>query len=193
MYDDIFSGMGAQNYLPYNQINDQLTSNVLTDIEEDQLLVSIPCHGKDEEKFMDTFVDIVKQQMSVLSSIIKKRSDEGKEPLSKEERTIAILVRSNWQIDRLVAAAKDRDIKINTKSGGDLFQLESTLDLYRLVLLLNNPSNPVYLVNFIESNYVALHLDYQKYQGMSDKERLDDLNRIMDEFFTISLQIKSQG
>lgn len=187
LYDDIFSGMGAQNYLPYKQINDRLTSNVLTDIEEDQLLVSIPCHGKDEEKFMDTFVDIVKQQMSVLSSIIKKRSDEGKEPLSKEERTIAILVRSNWQIDRLVAAAKDRDIKINTKSGGDLFQLESTLDLYRLVLLLNNPSNPVYLVNFIESNYVALHLDYQKYHGMSDKESLDDLNRIMDEFFTIRM------
>ena len=187
LYDDIFSGMGAQNYLPYNKNNDQLTSSVLTDIEEDQLLVPIPCHGKDEEKFMDTFVDIVKQQMSALSSIIKKRSDEGKEPLSKEERTIAVLVRSNWQIDRLVSAAKERDIKINTKSGGDLFQLESTLDLYRLVLLLNNPSNPVYLVNFIESNYVALHLDYQKYHGMSDKETLDDLNRIMDEFFTIRM------
>ena len=51
----------------------------------------------------------------------------------------------------------------------------------------NNPSNPVYFVNFIESNYVALHLDYQKYHGMSDKETLDDLNRIMDEFFTIRM------
>lgn len=100
LYDDIFAGMGAQNYLPYNQKNDQLSSSVLTDIEDDELLVSIPCHGKDEEKFMDTFVDIVKQQMAKVSSIMKARSDEGKEPLSKEERTIAVLVRSNWQIDR---------------------------------------------------------------------------------------------
>lgn len=188
LYDDIFAGMGAQNYLPYNQKDDQLTSSVLTDIEEDQLLVSIPCHAKDEDKFMDTFVDIVKQQMATLSSIIKKRSDEEKDPLSKEERTIAILVRSNWQIDRLVSAAKERDIKIDTKSGGDLFQLESTLDLYKLALILNNPANPAYLVNFIESNYVGLHLDYQKYHGVPEEECINDLHRIMDEFFSIRME-----
>ncbi len=187
LFDDIFAGMGAQNYLPYNQENDQLSSSVLTDIEDDQLLVAIPCHGKDEEKFMDTFVDIVRQQIAKVSSIMKARSAEGKEPLSKEERTIAVLVRSNWQIDRLVSEAKKRELKIDTKSGGDLFQLESTLDLYRLALILNNPSNPVYLVNFIESNYVGLHLDYQQYHAMSEDARIRDLHRIMDEFFMVRM------
>ena len=187
LYDDIFSGMGVQNYLPYNQSEDMLTSSVLTDIEENQLLVSVPCHGKDEDKFIDTFVKIVNQQVDILSSIIKKRLDEGKDALSKEERTIAILVRNNWQVDRLISAAKSKDIIIDTKSGGDLFQLESTIDLYKLVLLLNNPFNPVYLVNFLESNYCDLKLDYQKYHGLSQEECMDDLHRIMDGFFKIRM------
>lgn len=35
----------------------------------------------------------------------------------------------------------------------------------------------------IESNYTNLHLDYQLYHGRNDQEILEDLNRILDEFF----------
>ena len=187
LYDDIFAGMGVQGYLPYKQNQDQLSSSVVTDAAEDQLLVSIPCHGKDEEKFIELFIDVVNQQVKSLSEIMKRRETEGRSPLSKEERTIAILVRNNWQVDKLVSEAKKKDIKIDTKSGGDLFQLQSTIDLYRLVLALNNPANPIHMINFIESNYTGLKLDYQKYHLMTMNECVSDLQRILDEYLTIRM------
>lgn len=186
--NDIFCAMGAQNYLPYRVGVDQLTSSVQTDIEDRDLLVSIPCHAKDEEKRYETFLDVLVKQKALVSSIMKKRAEAHLAPLSKAERTIAVLVRSNWQIEKLVNAGKKKGIKIDTKSGGDLFQLDSTIDFYKLVLALNNSSNPVYMINFIESNYTSLKLDYQKYHGMNLTGCAEDLKRILDEFFTIRMQ-----
>lgn len=189
-FDIIFREMGAQNYLPYRVKVDQLSSSVQTDATEEELFVSIPSHAKDEEKFIETFIEILNKQKAILTSILKNRVDNHLEPLSKQERTIAILVRSNWQVDKLVSAAKKKGIKIDTKSGGDLYQLNSTNDLYKLVLALNNPTNPVYLINFIESNYTGLTLDYQKYHGMTLDDCIDDLNRILDEFFLVRMNKK---
>ncbi|SMC62016.1 UvrD-helicase domain-containing protein [Papillibacter cinnamivorans] len=188
LYDGIFSGMGTQNYLPYIAKNDQLSSSVRTDIGDDGLLLSIPCHAKDEDKFFDTFIDVICKQKAVLLDIMQRRQEKYQEPLSKEERTIAILVRSNWQVEKLVTAAKKNGIKIDIKSGGDLFQLESSQDLYKLTLALNNSANPVYMINFIESNYTNLSLDYQKYHGMSESECIKDLTRVLDEFFKVRME-----
>lgn len=104
--------------------------------------------------------------------------------LSKEERTIAILVRSNWQVDNIVSAASKKDINIEISTGGDLFQLPSTLDLYKLVLALSHNTNTVYLINFIESNYINLKLDYQRLKDLSDDDKLNELIGILNEFFT---------
>ena len=177
LYEPIFSSMGENHFLPYSMPEDRLFSSMMKDTDEENLLVEIPCHAKDEAAFFETVFAALDKQIAVLRDLMQKSS------LSKEERTIAILVRNNWQVEKIVSAGQDRDLKIETKSGGDLFQLASTLDLYKLVLALNNNSNPVYLVNFIESNYTTLRLDYQKYSGMTAEERLADLVRILDEFF----------
>lgn len=78
--------------------------------------------------------------------------------LSKEERTIAVLVRSNWQVESVINAANKKGVNVEVSTGGDLFQIPSTLDLYKLVLAITHSTNPVYLVNFIESNYTDLKL-----------------------------------
>ena len=179
-YDTIFHDMGAENYLLY-QPEDRLVSHLITDAEENNLLVSIPCHGKEEEKFFSTFIEVLRYQQASVGTLMQRKK------LSKEERTIAILVRSNWQVDRLVWAAQREGIKITTKSGGDLFQLPSTQDLYKLLLALTNCSNPVYLINFIESNYTGLSLDYSKYHSMDEETQLKDLTRILDEFFALRM------
>ena len=177
IYDDVFRGMGANNYLPYTA-NDRLTSNVITDVDEQDVFVKVDCKVKDEDKFIDTFLDILQTQESLLRKqlIIKK--------LSKAERTIAILVRNNWQVEKLTEAARKKGVRINTKSGGDLFQLECTLDLYKLVLALSSNSLPVYLVNFIESNYIKVKLDYQYYHCENINSIRNDLERILDRFMT---------
>ena len=180
IYDSIFSGMDAQNYLPYSE-EDRLSSNLLTETSDQDLFISIPCHAKDEEKFLEAFIDVLRKQEAMVSSLMQAKT------LSKEERTIAVLVRSNWQVDKLVTAGKKKGIKIETKSGGDLFQLESTRDIYKLVLALVNSSNPVFLVNFCESNYTSLSLDYQKYYGMTESECVEDLSRLLNEFFDLRM------
>lgn len=187
-FDAIFSRMGDQKYLPYKANDDRLSSCVFTDAEDKNLFMMVPCHAKDEEQFAESFVNVLNEQIAQLNSIMQKRVANNQSPLSKEERTIAILVRSNWQVDKLVMYAKRKGVKVGIKSGGDLYQLPSSIDLYKLVLALNNASNPAYMVNFIESNYVGLVLDYQKYYGLGLKARTDDLTRVLDDFFIIRMK-----
>ena len=185
--DTVFSRMGDQHYLPYKE-DDRLSSCVFTDVEDKNLFMMVPCHAKDEEQFAESFLNVLSEQIAQLDSIMQKRAENHQTPLSKEERTIAILVRSNWQIDKIVMFAKKRGLKVGIKSGGDLYQLPSSIDLYKLVLALNNASNPAYMVNFIESNYIGLVLDYQKYHGLDFKARVDDLTRVLDEFFMVRMK-----
>ena len=185
-YDTIFAKMGAQNYLPYTSASDQLISNVITSVHDSHVLEMIPCHAKDESIFLDTFTGALIRQKKMIETQINEKALNGKK-MSTKERTIAILVRSNWQVDKLVEAAQKKGLKIATKTGGDLFQLPSTIDLYKLVLALCNSTNPLYLANFIESNYTSLRLNYHQYLGMQEAEIIQDLTRVLDEFFTLQM------
>ena len=85
--------------------------------------------------------------------------------------TIAILVRDNWQIHNILEEAKIRGEYIETQVGGDLYQLMPALDLYKLVLALLNPRDPVCLYNLIDSNYIRIELDIQGLHGLKPKNR----------------------
>lgn len=178
LFDSIFSGMGAEGILPYMSGKDRLLSDVLTDRNENELFTELPCHGKDNDKILDLLNNTILDEKSKIEELCKTKE------LSKEERTIAILVRSNWQVDNVVSAASKKDINIEISTGGDLFQLPSTLDLYKLVLALSHNTNIAYLVNFIESNYINLKLDYQRLKVLSDDEKLNELINILNEFFS---------
>ena len=183
---EVFCRMGEQQYLPYREEADRLFGSVETGIAEEDLFGSVPCPSR--AAFFDTVIDVLRAQEEIAASLIKEREERRQQPLSKAERTIAVLVRSNWQVEKLTDAAKKRGVELHTKSGGELYQLESTLDLYKLLLALENSANPVHLVNFIESNYTWLRLDYQKYRGMESAACLADVRRILDEFFTIHME-----
>lgn len=191
LYDRIFQKMGADGYLPYTVENDRLTSEKIFQTDDAEFMSSIPCHGKDEEAFYNALFGCLEIQKAKIEKFIEEKKAKGKK-LSKEERTIAILVRSNWQVENIVKEAQKRNTNIEIKSGGDLFQLESTQDLYKLILAIENATNPVYLVNFIESNYTDLKLDYQKYHAMSENEKLHSLQEILDAFFMLRMKKKWQ-
>jgi len=191
LYDGIFRKMGAGGYLPYTVENDRLTSEKIFQTDNTELMQCIPCHGKDEETFYNTLFGSLEIQKAKIEKIIEEKEAIGKK-LSKEERTIAILVRSNWQVENIVKEAQKRNVNIEIISGGNLFQLESTQDLYKLILAIENATNPVYLVNFIESNYTDLQLDYQKYHVMSENEKLHSLQEILDAFFMLRMEKKWQ-
>lgn len=177
LFDMIFNAMGAKGILPYGGEKDQLISDVEMDAKQDELLFSLPCHGKDNDKMLELLCDTLTVEKEKIEVLMKEKS------LSKEEKTIAVLVRSNWQVESVLKAAAKKDINIEISTGGDLYQLPSTLDLFKFVLAINHSTSPVYLINFIESNYTNLNLDYQVLHCMSESEKLEELKKILDDFF----------
>lgn len=175
--DDIFNGMGTNNWLPYSYEYDHLVSELECGADDDNLFRCVPYHGKNDDQ-LDILLSVLKQEHDRIIDLEKTRK------LSAEEKIIAILVRENWQIDNIIKGCKEIDetIEIETKVGGDLYQLDSTLDFGKLLLALSNPDNPVCLINFMESNYVAGSFKYQGLQNCSKEEQLVKITALLDEY-----------
>lgn len=87
-------------------------------------------------------------------------------------------------MNKIVSAAKEKGIDVEVQSGGDLFQRDSTMDLYRLVLALNNCRDSVCLVNLLESHFSDMQLDYQNLRGLQDDQRADALQAALNHLFS---------
>ena len=176
--DEIFQSMGASAWLPYVYDADHLVSSLNGGANEDELFECVTYHGKNDEQ-LEVLLELLKREKSKIIELEKIRK------LSKEEKTIAILVRENWQIEEIIKGCKELDemIEIETKVGGDLYQLDSTIDFCKLLMALTNPDDPVCLVNFIESNYVDMSLWYQGLQNDEKKEQTAKLVEALDKYF----------
>lgn len=176
--DEIFQSMGASAWLPYVYDADHLVSNLNGGANEDELYECVPYHGKNDEQ-LEVLLGLLKREKSKILELEKTRK------LSKEEKTIAILVRENWQIEEIIKGCKelDEEVEIETKVGGDLYQLDSTIDFCKLLMALTNPDDPVCLVNFIESNYVDMPLWYQGLQNEEKQEQTAKLVDALDKYF----------
>ena len=178
LMDEIFQGMGASAWLPYVYATDHLVSHLDGGAKKEELFECVTYHGKNE-KTLEVLLNVLKREKAKIIELEKTRK------LSNEEKTIAILVRENWQIEMIIKGCKELDegIEIETKVGGDLYQLDSTIDFCKLLLALTHPDDPVYLVNFIESNYVDLTLCYQGLQNEKKSEQTAKLVEVLDSFF----------
>lgn len=176
--DEIFQRMGDSAWLPYFYDADHLVSNLSGGAKEEELFECVPFHGKNDEQ-LQVLLELLKRERGKLLELEKTRR------LSKEEKTIAILVRENWQIETIIKGCKEQDeeIDIETKVGGDLYQLDSTIDFCKLLMALTNPDDPVCLVNFIESNYVDMSLWYQGLQNEEKKVQTEKLIEALDKYF----------
>lgn len=176
--DEIFQSMGASAWLPYVYDADHLVSNLNGGANEDELYECVPYHGKNDEQ-LEVLLGLLKREKSKIVELEKTRK------LSKEEKTIAILVRENWQIEEIIKGCKelDEEVEIETKVGGDLYQLDSTIDFCKLLMALTNPDDPVCLVNFIESNYVDMPLWYQGLQNEEKQEQTAKIVDALDKYF----------
>lgn len=180
--DALFQRMGDRGWLPYTYESDHLESSLNCGLEKDQLFRCISYYSRKNSQ-LQVLLKLMKQEKE---KIIKLEETRG---LSKEEKTIAILVRENWQIDNIIKGCKelDENIEIEIKVGGDLYQLESTIDFCKLLMALTNPDDPAYLVNFIESNYVDLLLNYQGLQNCSKEQQVEIITSALDSFFIIHM------
>lgn len=174
-YDSIFTKMGFRKFLPFERGKDTLTSSIDAHLPQHDLVTKIVFNGDAER--LDLLFDEIDRQKAEIEYLSRHYN------LSSEERTIAILMRNNWQIHDVLESAKNRGVYIETEVGGDLYQLVPTLDLYKLVLALQNPAEPVYLYNFICCNYVNISVDIQALHGMEKANQIVCLTHILNEYF----------
>lgn len=181
-YESIFERMAERGYLPYCMDQDRLTSSVKAQTT-DSVYECLPVHGKDPQQFSDALAGLLHARKEQLTKAMQSRR------LNRNERTIAVLVRSNYQVENIVDIARKHGIHMETKSGGDLFQLPPVHDLYKLMLALTNSTSMVHLVNFIESNYTDLRPEYWKLHGVSTEERRAAIVEVLDAFFQARMKL----
>lgn len=175
----IFTQMGVKGVLPYDEFNDRLGSQITKQYSEEQLIYKVETHYREKEIFFDDLFKEIDNQVKLLKDLSEK------EKLSKEEKTIAILVRYNRQVKEIVNEAMKRGLSIKTFDGGDLYRLPSSRDLYKLVMAITHPTNEIYLTNLIMSNYVSVNLKMFGLAGKSKEDKRLELIRILDEYFML--------
>ncbi len=183
-FDDAFSSMGGKHLLPYESSKDSLVgASVHSAIPAEQL---VTCYDycaddvKNGEFYNTLFAEIEKQKKAIEAAM-----EQGN--LSLPERTIAILTRTNYQIDNIAKEAKKRDIQMETTSGGDLYRLPCTLDLCKLTAALCNPYHPTYLFDLICSNNVKVSFDPAKLLGLPEEEKVSEMIKCLDVFYQARL------
>lgn len=177
----VFSEMGNEQILPYEELRDRLKSRERKEYDEAKLICKLDVHSKNKESMYDDLFKEIGNQIRKLDIISKAHK------LSPEEMKIAILVRYNWQINNILREAEKAGVTIKVTEGGDLYRLPSTMDLYKLVMAITHPRNKVYLANLIRSNYVYLDINLAKISGYEEADKTDELIRILNEYFMLHM------
>lgn len=67
---------------------------------------------------------------------------------------IAILVRENWQVEKVKEICANANISVETDVGGELYQLQPVIDLYKLVKALQHHKTPKHLFNLYTTYFI---------------------------------------
>ena len=78
--------------------------------------------------------------------------------LSAKEKSIAILVRENWQADMIRTDCARLGISVYTNTGGDLYMSQPAMDMFILVNALVHFDEADYLYNLVTSNFFNLDI-----------------------------------
>lgn len=180
-FDKTFLYMNSINLLKYDRDVDALRGVKVNNIHDDLLIVPIPYHNSDKinsTEYYDLLFKAIEEQRKRIE--IDMRDKE----LSKNERTIAILTRSNYQINEILKEAKKREVIIESDNNSDLYRLAPSNDLCRLTSALCNPYNPTYLYDLIHSRNVNVIFDIRSIIGKTAEEKAAIFIDCLDKFYS---------
>lgn len=104
---------------------------------------------------------------------IQKRIEYEEEhgaKLTPKEKSIAILVRENWQADMIRTECGRLGISVHTNTGGDLYMSQPAIDMLTLVNALVHFDEADYLYNLVSSNF--FHLEIPKSNLFESRMRM---------------------
>ena len=177
-FDKIFTDMGRKGYLKFIPSIDSIESTITAFMQEMEKKKKIEYSGDNDGDQMEKLFQEITNQKTVIETY------EENGLLTDVEKTIAILVRENWQIENILQESRIRGVYIETEIGGNLYQLSPAIDLYKLVLALMNPKDPVILYNFILSNYIHINMDIQGIHGLNKEEKAIELIKAINAFLS---------
>ena len=179
-FDKTFFYMNSINLLKYERDVDELRGVKVNNICNDLLVVPIPYHNSDKmnsTEYYDMLFKAIEEQRQRIAAEMETKM------LSKNERTIAILTRSNYQIREILKEAKKREIVIESDNNSDLYRIAPSTDLCRLTSALCNPYNPTYLYDLIHSRNVNVIFDIRSIIGKTDEEKTAIFIDCLDKFY----------
>lgn len=179
-FDKAFFYMNSINLLKYERAVDELRGVKVNNIRDDLLVVAIPYHNSDKmnsTEYYDMLFKAIEEQRQRIAATLEIKT------LSKNERTIAILTRSNYQISEILKEAKKREVVIESDNNSDLYRIAPSTDLCRLTSALCNPYNPTYLYDLIHSRNVNVIFDIRSIIGKTDEEKTAILIDCLDKFY----------
>lgn len=159
IYHGFFENWGEKSRLPYDGKGDKLVSDMELNCPENEHFKKIKMSNYNEKEFEKKFIEELKLQLEYL----KKEDDENKagEDKDKEDGNgeIAILVRENKEVERIVNIGQKYNIAIDNNNIGGLYKIEPTLDFYKLILALQNNKSPKHLISLFDTNYIKENID----------------------------------
>lgn len=183
-FDRAFFYMNSINLLKYERTADALRGIKANNIREDLLVVPIPYHNSDKmnsTEYYDMLFKAIEEQRQRIEAEMKTKE------FSKNERTIAILTRSNYQINEILKEAKKREVIIESDNNSDLYRLAPSTDLCRLTSALCNPYNPTYLFDLIHSRNVNVIFDIRSILGKTAEEKTAIFIECLDKFYSSAM------
>lgn len=168
-YGDVFEELGNKDLLEYDKKEDKLISGT-GKIKEDPIeIVEIMNRETDFQEGL--IKSLVKAYDKLANSI---EADKNK---VDKKKTIGILVRTNEQLREIIDIGnreykKKLSFHIRNSSIGNLYSLDSTIDLYKLVMALLYNKNPKYLINLYSTSYINTDLNlWEVYKSAEEADR----------------------
>lgn len=102
-------------------------------------------------------ISVLVEEIKRIQKRIQYEESHGMK-LSAKEKSIAILVRENWQADMIRTECARLGISVHTNTGGDLYMSQPAMDMLTLVNALVHFDEADYLYNLVTSNFFNLDI-----------------------------------
>lgn len=180
-FECVFEELAEKGFLLYDK-NKDLLVGVKENTEFNTPLIEkvVYCEDTDENDEDNLYAKLlsqVQQRKKELEELSKNKK------LSTSEKTIAILVRTNYQVALVLEAAKEQNIIVESDTNENLYQLQSTIDLCKLTSALINPYNQLYLYDLLSSNNINVKYPIENLLGLDEQQRIDKMISYLDIYF----------
>ena len=190
-FNDVFASISdttnPDGLLPYDESSVLFSRIINSKIEEQELYYRKTVAAKSDEERLNELLSIVEKQQAAIQAI------EGFEHLPEAKRSIAILVRTNREVKDVIRAGRKKNLFIETRGGGDLYQTSPSMDLSILLSALTHPNDVNYLYALICSNYIYTDFALQMVSGCSLSEKKTALVSCLDQYFSELMDMKWEG